>query len=695
MQNTRDILVTSALPYANGAIHLGHLLEYIQTDIWVRFQKSRGNNCLYFCADDAHGTAIMLKAEKDGISPEELIDRVRDEHKRDFAAFNVDFDNYYSTHSEENRILSEEFYNRLNAEGFILKRSVEQLYDLEKGLFLADRFVKGTCPECGAEDQYGDNCEVCSATYNPTELIDAYSVYSGTKPELRASEHYFFDLPKFEEFLQKWLKEDRVQTQILNKLQEWFDAGLQDWDISRDAPYFGFKIPNTEDKYFYVWLDAPIGYLASFQNYIEKQKPDLGIKFDDFWGKDSKAEIYHFIGKDIVYFHALFWPAMLKGAGFRLPTKVNCHGFVTVNGAKMSKSRGTFIQAADYIKHLNPEFLRYYFASKLTASIDDLDLNLDDFMQKTNSDLVGKLVNIASRCAGFVQKLGGTLSEKLENLELLQKFQAKSAYIAQAYEDREYAKGVREIMHLADEANAWINNAEPWVLIKQEDKQAQVLSVCSTGLNLYRILIIYLAPVVPELARASADFLNMTKLDWRLAQELLTNHQIKPFKALIKRIEKSSIDALLQEGKESSSADSEVAKEQKSKKHQQQKEQKTDASATQVSPEDASFIDIADFAKLDLRVGEILTADFVEGADKLLKFTVDLGNGDIRQIFSGIRSAYAPDELVGKKAIVVANLKARKMRFGLSSGMLLTSEGKNGLFLLEANPNAQAGDKIT
>lgn len=693
MQNNRDILVTSALPYANGSIHLGHLLEYIQTDIWVRFQKSRGNNCLYFCADDAHGTAIMLRAEKEGITPDELIERIRNEHRRDFASFNIDFDNYYSTHSPENRVLSEEFYNRLDDKGFIVKRDVVQLYDVKKGLFLADRFVKGTCPQCGAKDQYGDNCEVCSATYNPTDLIDPYSVYSGTKPELRTSEHYFFDLPKFEDFLQQWLKDDRVQPQILNKLQEWFEVGLQDWDISRDAPYFGFKIPNSENKYFYVWLDAPIGYLASFQNFIEQQKPELGIKFDDFWSKDSKAEVYHFIGKDIVYFHALFWPAMLEGAGFRLPTKVNCHGFVTVNGAKMSKSRGTFIQAADYIKHLNPEFLRYYFASKLTSNIDDLDLNLDDFTQKVNSDLVGKLVNIASRCAGFITKLGGVLSAELSNLELLQEFQSKADFIANAFEEREYAKAVREIMRLADEANAWINSAEPWVLMKQADKQAEVLSICSTGVNLYRILIIYLAPVLPELAKASAEFLNMEKTEWRLAQELLVNQPIKPFKALIKRVEKSSIDALIAEGVETAKAEAQI-----------QASQETKASAIQVSKAeqqkqadtgtDAEFIDIQDFAKIDLRVGQILSAQLVEGSDKLLKFSVDLGKGDIRQIFSGIAEVYRPDELTNTKCIVVANLKPRKMRFGVSEGMLLTTEGEAGLFLLQPNPKAQVGDKL-
>lgn len=512
MSNTapRNILVTSALPYANGAIHLGHLLEYIQTDIWVRFQKSRGQQCYYVCADDAHGTAIMLRAEQEGISPEALIERVSQDHQQDFARFGVGFDNYHSTHSEENRHYSELIYKRLRDKGHIATRDIEQMYDPQKGLFLADRFIKGTCPKCHADDQYGDNCEKCGATYTPADLINPVSAISGATPEVRSSTHYFFKLPDFAEFLQQWINDGHVQPQIRNKLMEWFESGFNEWDISRDAPYFGFEIPDAPGKYFYVWLDAPIGYLASFKNLCDRQ----GIDFDSFWQPNSNAEVYHFIGKDIVYFHALFWPAMLHGAEFRTPTAVNCHGFLTVDGAKMSKSRGTFIKAATYAEHLNPEYLRYYFAAKLTSKVDDLDLNLDDFAARVNSDLVGKVVNIASRCVGFVKKLGGgTLSEHCAEPAMVARFISAGEDIAADFEAREFSRAIRKIMELADEANAYIAEKEPWALAKQDGREQEVLEICSVSINLFRQLMVYLAPVVPSMAEQAREFLALDTLE--------------------------------------------------------------------------------------------------------------------------------------------------------------------------------------
>ncbi|XKE47145.1 methionine--tRNA ligase [Halomonas organivorans] len=678
MSNTapRKILVTSALPYANGAIHLGHLLEYIQTDIWVRFQKSRGQDCHYVCADDAHGTAIMLRAEQEGITSEALIDRVSREHQEDFARFGVAFDNYHSTHSEENRYFSELIYTRLRDKGHIATRDIEQMYDPVKGLFLADRFIKGTCPKCHTEDQYGDNCEACGATYTPAELIDPVSAISGATPEVRSSTHYFFKLPDFARFLQGWIDDDHVQPQIRNKLMEWFESGFNEWDISRDAPYFGFEIPDAPGKYFYVWLDAPIGYLASFKNLCDRE----GIDFDAYWREGSDAEVYHFIGKDIVYFHALFWPAMLHGAAFRTPTAVNCHGFVTVNGAKMSKSRGTFIKAATYAEHLNPEYLRYYFAAKLTAGVDDLDLNLEDFAQRVNSDLVGKVVNIASRCAGFVKKLGGgRLSGHCAQPELVARFIAAGDEIADHYEAREFGRAMRKVMELADEANTYIAEAEPWVLAKQDGREQEVLDICSVGINLFRQLMVYLAPVVPAMAEGARAFLKLDSLDWDSRQELLLDHEIAKFKPLMTRVERDRIDAMIEASKE------DLVEEQKLKETP-----KGPLTDTPIAPE----IAFDDFAKVDLRIARIAKAEYVEGADKLLQLTLDLG-GETRNVFAGIRKAYAPEALEGRLTVMVANLAPRKMRFGVSEGMVLAAGDDEGIYLLEPHSGAQPGQRVS
>ncbi|WP_373190394.1 methionine--tRNA ligase [Halomonas sp.] len=679
MSNTarasRKILVTSALPYANGAIHLGHLLEYIQTDIWVRFQKSRGNECYYVCADDAHGTAIMLRAEQEGITPEALIERVSRDHQTDFSRFGVAFDNYHSTHSPENRHFSELIYTRLRDKGHIATRDIKQMFDPVKGLFLADRFIKGTCPKCKVEDQYGDNCEACGATYTPAELIDPVSAISGAAPEVKSSTHYFFKLPDFADFLKTWIDDDHVQPQIRNKLMEWFESGFNEWDISRDAPYFGFEIPDAPGKYFYVWLDAPIGYLASFKNLCERQ----GMDFDAYWGPDSDAEVYHFIGKDIVYFHALFWPAMLHGADFRTPTAVNCHGFVTVNGAKMSKSRGTFIKAATYADHLNPEYLRYYFAAKLTSRVDDLDLNLEDFAARVNSDLVGKVVNIASRCAGFVKKLGdGRLSAHCAEPEMLAHFIAAGDRIAEDFEDREFGRAMRKVMELADEANTYIAEAEPWVLAKQPDREQEVLEICSVGINLFRQLMVYLAPVVPAMAEGARAFLGLDTLDWESRREVLVDHAIAKFKPLMTRVERDKIDAMITASKE------DLVEEQKLK-------------ATPKNPliEEpiADQINIDDFAKVDLRIARITQAEYVEKADKLLKLTLDLG-GETRTVFAGIRSAYAPEALEGRLTVMVANLAPRKMRFGVSEGMVLAAGNAEGIYLLGPDAGAEPGQRV-
>ena len=673
---TRNILVTSALPYANGAIHLGHLLEYIQTDIWVRFQKSRGQQCYYVCADDAHGTAIMLRAEQEGITSEALIERVSNDHQTDFARFGVGFDNYHSTHSAENRHFSEMIYKRLRDKGHIATRDIEQMFDPQKGLFLADRFIKGTCPKCGAEDQYGDNCEKCGATYTPADLINPVSAISGATPEVRTSTHYFFKLPDFADFLQGWIDDGHVQPQIRNKLMEWFESGFNEWDISRDAPYFGFEIPDAPGKYFYVWLDAPIGYLASFKNLCDRE----GIDFDSYWKKGSDAEVYHFIGKDIVYFHALFWPAMLHGADLRTPTAVNCHGFLTVDGAKMSKSRGTFIKAATYADHLNPEYLRYYFAAKLTSKVDDLDLNLEDFAARVNSDLVGKVVNIASRCAGFVKKIGGgTLSAHCAEPQMVARFIAAGNDIAEDFEAREFSRAMRKIMELADEANTYIADKEPWALAKQDGRDAEVLEICSVGINLFRLLMVYLAPVVPAMAEEARAFLNVESLDWHTRQSVLTDHSINKFKPLMTRVERDKIDAMIEASKE------DLVEEQKLKEAP-----KGPLAEDPIAEE----IDFTAFAKVDLRIARITKAEYVEGADKLLQLTLDLG-GETRNVFSGIRSAYAPEALEGRLTVMVANLAPRKMRFGVSEGMVLASANEDGIYLLSPDTGAEPGQRVT
>ena len=679
----RKILVTCALPYANGPIHLGHMLEHIQADIWVRFQRMRGHEIHFVCADDAHGTPIMLKADQMGITPEQLIAEVQQNHMADFTGFNISFDNYHSTHSEENRELSEFIYNKLKENGFIKTRTISQLYDPEKGMFLPDRFVKGTCPKCKAADQYGDNCEVCSSTYSPTELINPRSVVSGATPIVKESEHFFFDLPSFEGMLKEWIRSGTLQQEVANKMQEWFEAGLQQWDISRDAPYFGFKIPHTEEKYFYVWLDAPIGYMASFKNLCAKKS---GLNFDSFWRKDSVAELYHFIGKDIMYFHSLFWPAMLEGADLRKPTNIFVHGYVTVNGEKMSKSRGTFIQAATYLKHLDPECLRYYYAAKLGNRIDDLDLNLDDFVQRVNTDLVNKLVNLASRNAGFIQKrFDGKLADKLEDEALFNEFSAQSEQIAAYYENREFSKAIREIMALTDKANKYVDDKAPWVIAKEEGRVQELQQVCSMGIQLFRVLMGYLKPVLPQLAERAEAFLQ-TGLTWQNLATPLLAHNIAPFKALFNRVDMKQIDAMVEASKDENAQVNAPAK----------TAEKTTALSAQFEPL-APTITIDDFAKLDLRVAKVLKCEAVPESNKLLKFQLDLGF-ETRQVFSGIKSAYnKPEELEGRFVIVVANLAPRKMKFGVSEGMILTAANADDsvLALLSADAQATAGMKVS
>ena len=665
MTTNRKILVTSALPYANGPIHLGHLVEYIQTDIWVRAMKAMGHTVTYVCADDAHGTAIMLKAETNGITPEEQIATVKASHEKDFAGFHIGFDNYHSTHSPENEHFSQAIYTKLEQGGYIFTKDVEQLFDTEKGLFLADRFVKGECPECGAKDQYGDNCEVCSSTYNATELKNPYSTLSNTAPVIKSSKHYFFDLPKFEAFLKTWTKGDnRLQSAIYNKLSEWFDAGLAPWDISRDAPYFGFKIPNTPagepDKYFYVWLDAPVGYMASFKNLCDR----TGLDFDEYWKKDSTTELYHFIGKDIVYFHALFWPAMLEGAGLRTPTAINAHGFLTVNGEKMSKSRGTFIKAETYLENLNPEYLRYYFASKLSSSVEDINLDLEDFMQKVNSDLVGKVVNIASRCAGFIHKNNdGKLADTLSEPALVQEIIDAGSDIMAAYEAREFGRATRLIMACADKANEYIDTHKPWALNK-EGKTEEVQAVCTVALNIFHKLVIYLAPILPILSENARIFLNVDSLAFDTRHTHLVNHTINAFSPLISRVEKDKVDAMVNASKESL---------EKPNNQADNKANKTKTAETSTGAA-GEFIGIDDFAKVTMKVAHVVECNHVEGADKLLQFTLDVGEETTRNVFSGIAKFYKPEELTGKKVVCVTNLAPRKMKFGISEGMILSAE---------------------
>ena len=684
--SSRKILITSALPYANGPIHLGHLLEYIQTDIWSRFQKARGHQCYYVCADDAHGTPITLKAQQQGITPEQMIAQTKIEHMADFAGFGIAFDHYHSTHSDENRYFANLIYQRLNDGGYIKRDTISQLYDPQKEMFLPDRFVKGDCPKCGALDQNGDSCDVCGATYSPTEVKNPRSVVSGATPILKDSEHYFFDLPAFAQMLQDWTRSGALQDEMANKLQEWFKDGLQRWDISRDAPYFGFEIPGAPGKFFYVWLDAPIGYLASFKHLCET----AGIDFDSYWAPDSDAEVYHFIGKDIIYFHSLFWPAMLHGAGFRKPNAIFAHGFVTVNGAKMSKSRGTFIKARTYLDNLDPEYLRYYFASKLTSGITDLDLNLEDFTQKVNADLVGKVVNIASRCAGFITKrFDSKLSASLSEPELFADFINAGDSIAQSYEQREFARAIRDIMALADKANQYIDAKAPWVLVKDDSKQQEAHEVCSMGLNLFRVLMHYLKPVLPKMASDSEAFLN-TELLWANYREPLLNHAINPFKALMQRVDPVKVQAMVDASKENLQPTAEpvaVAKAETAK-----------AEVNVVSGERdpiSDTISIDDFAKIDLRVATIIDAKPVEGADKLVQLQLDIGGGETRQVFAGIKAAYTPESLVGRQTVMVANLAPRKMRFGLSEGMVLAAgPGGSDIFLLTPDQGASAGMRV-
>ena len=683
---TRKILVTSALPYANGSIHLGHMVEHIQTDVWVRFQKLRGHECHYCCADDTHGTPVMLAAQKQGIAPEDMIAKVREEHLADFTGFFIGYDNYYSTHSPENKQFSQDIYRALKANGKIESRVIEQLFDPEKQMFLPDRFVKGECPKCHAQDQYGDNCEVCGTTYSPTELINPYSAVSGAKPELRESEHFFFKLGECADFLKAWTSgnnphdgKPHLQPEALNKMKEWLGEGeettLSDWDISRDAPYFGFEIPDAPGKYFYVWLDAPVGYMASFKNLCDR----IGIDFDEYFKADSQTEMYHFIGKDILYFHALFWPAMLHFSGHRAPTGVYAHGFLTVDGQKMSKSRGTFITAKSYLEQgLNPEWMRYYIAAKLNSKIEDIDLNLQDFISRVNSDLVGKYVNIAARASGFIAKRFEGRLKDVSGSALLAKLTAQSEAIAECYESREYAKALRDIMALADIVNEYVDANKPWELAKQEGQDARLHEVCSELINAFTMLTAYLAPVLPKVAENAAKFLNLEAITWANTRETLGEHAINKYEHLMQRVEQTQVDDLIEANKQSIAAAAAPAAEE---------------SKYEKVAEQASF---DDFMKIDMRVAKVLNCEAVEGSTKLLKFDLDFGF-EKRIIFSGIAASYPnPAELNGRMVIAVANFAPRKMaKFGVSEGMILsaaTAEGK--LKLLDVDAGAQPGDKV-
>ncbi|MEW6312807.1 MAG: methionine--tRNA ligase [Pseudomonadota bacterium] len=694
---SRKILVTSALPYANGSIHLGHLVEYIQTDIWVRFQKMRGHECHYVCADDTHGTPVMLRAEKEGITPEQLIARVWQEHFDDFAAFHINFDHYGSTNSNETRGFAQSIYRTLKANGLIETRSIEQFYDPVKQMFLPDRFIKGECPKCHAKDQYGDNCEVCGAAYAPTELINPYSAVSGAKPELRHSDHYFFKLsdPRCQQFLRQWTKSGALQPEAANKMQEWLGAEgenkLTDWDISRDAPYFGFEIPDAPGKYFYVWLDAPVGYMGSFKQLCTKS----GINFDDYWKQGSDAELYHFIGKDILYFHALFWPAMLEHAGFRTPTKLFAHGFLTVNGEKMSKSRGTFITAESYLQQgLNPEWLRYYYAAKLNGSMEDIDLNLDDFVARVNSDLVGKYINIASRAAGFLTKLfnGQVKITDRHSAPILKTIEDAAPEIASYYETREYGKAVRRIMELADNTNSYVDANKPWDLAKNRDLSEELLKVCSISLEAFRILSLYLKPILPKTVGLVETFLNITPLRWNdVMNGLSPQTPINAYQHLMTRIDPKQIEALVTANQQT------LAPKPGKGSHSQQRHGEQQIN-TEKKMEVPPTIAIEDFAKVDLRITRIVNAEHVEGAEKLLKLTLDIGEEKPRTVFAGIKSAYDPEQLKGRLTVMVANLAPRKMKFGISEGMVLAAsdpEGKNaGLFILSPDAGAQPGMKV-
>lgn len=672
MSAKRKMLVTNALPYANGPTHLGHLVGYIQADIWVRLQKMLGNDCIYICGDDSHGTPIMIQAEKMGITPEILIEQVGKERKQDFADFHIGFDHYYTTHSADNKACVETVFNRHVDNGNIVKRTIKQLFDPEKQMFLPDRFIKGECPNCGAKDQYGDNCESCSATYQPTDLKNPYSTLSGAKPIEKESEHYFFKLQNHETFLKEWTRRGHLQEQVANKLDEWFKEGLREWDISRDAPYFGFLIPGEKDKYFYVWLDGCMGYMSIFKHLCSQRKE---LNFDEYWKEDSNVELYHFVGKDIIYFHALFWPGMLHGAQYRTPTAIFANGFLTIDGQKMSKSRGTFIKARTYLKHLPPEYLRYYFAAKLSDRIEDLDINFNDFVQRINADLVGKFINIASRCAGFIAKnFAGRLANKCIEPALFNDFAKAGDDIAKKLNNLEYSQALRDIMALADRANQYIDEKKPWALIKEASKQQEVQDICSLGINLFRVLMIYLKPILPETAKQVEQFLNIQPLTWQDKNKPLLDHTIREFQPLLTRIDPKQIEALKM------SAKNDI-------------EQSTTAATAEAPAKE--YISIDDFSKIDLRVATVLTAEAVEGADKLLRLSVDLGN-EKRQIFAGIKSAYTPEQLIGKQVVVVANLAPRKMRFGVSEGMVLAASGpgQEGIFVVMPDNGAKAGDKV-
>ena len=665
----RKIMLSSALPYANGSIHMGHLVEYIQSDIWARFQKLRGHECTYVCAADAHGTPIMIKAREANVTPEELVTRIAAEQYEDLKAFDVAFDNFHTTHSSENEELVSRIYLALRDAGSIYTKTIEQAFDATENMFLPDRFVKGTCPRCKSPDQYGDACEVCGATYTPRDLIDPVSVLSDTTPVWRDSEHYFFKLSEFGDRLRAWIKSADLHQNITSKLEEWFSAGLRDWDISRDAPYFGFRIPGTEDKYFYVWLDAPVGYLASFLNLARR---DGNLDFDAYWSADSANEVYHFIGKDIVYFHTLFWPAVLEGAGLRTPTSVFAHGFLTINGKKMSKSRGTFINARTYLAHLNPSCLRYYYAAKLGPGMDDIDLNLDDFVARVNSDLVGKLVNIASRCAGFISKrFDGELAAALDDQPLFDSFVAEAETIAQHYEKREYSKAMRQVMLLADAANRYIEQKKPWVMIKDDQRQDEVQAVCTQGLNLFRSLMIYLTPVLPSPAAQCRRLFREDSWSWGDATRPLLARTINRYEPLLTRVEAKQVEKMLEESKVTD-----------------------DAGAAPGKTASGDTISIDDFMKVDLRVARIDAAEPVEGADKLLRLTINLGD-ETRTVFAGIKAAYDASDLVGRHVVAAANLAPRKMRFGVSEGMILAAgPGGSDIFLLSPDDGASPGMRV-
>ena len=698
----RKILVTSALPYANGSIHLGHLVEYIQTDIWVRFQKMQGHTVHYVCADDTHGTPIMLRAEKEGVTPEALIDKVHKEHSADFKEFLVEFDNYYSTNAPENKELSQTIYKKLKANGKIATKTIEQFFDPVKNMFLPDRFIKGECPKCHAKDQYGDNCEVCGATYNPTELINAYSAVSGAAPVRKETEHYFFKLSECEDFLKDWTRSEAIkgkptlQGEAANKMGEWFENGLNDWDISRDAPYFGFEIPDAPGKYFYVWLDAPIGYMASFKNLCDSPRPLAGeglgeratLDFDEYWNKDSTTELYHFIGKDILYFHALFWPATLEYSGYRTPTQIFAHGFLTVNGEKMSKSRGTFITARSYLDHIkNPEYLRYYYAAKLNGSMEDVDLNLDDFTARVNSDLVGKYINIASRTAGFIAKKFDNKLRPPRNSGIIAEMRLAADVIAEAYNNRDFARALREIMKQTDIANGFVAECAPWVIAKDETRDIELHQVCSDALEMFRLLTLYLKPVLPNIASEVEAFLNIKPMLWQATTiSFAEHHAINAYAHMVTRVDPKQIEAMTEANKENLTVTSINIK------------TASPATAPVLASSDAaegSYISIDDFTKVNLVIAKIVNAEHVEVAEKLLKLTLDIGEATPRQVFAGIKSAYDPATLVGRLTVMVANLAPRKMKFGMSEGMVLAaSDERGGPFILSPDAGAQPGMRV-